>query len=121
MTERYHNSLLRQRIKVLRNKYPHTKIISAEYYRPVIAFLHKPGHFGFNSSTTLLTCCGAGGPPYNFDFSTGCGQPGIMACAHPSEALQWDGYHLTEAAYRLIADGWLHGPYADPPILHVAR
>ncbi|XP_051204644.1 GDSL esterase/lipase At1g28600 [Lolium perenne] len=117
----YQNSLLRQRIMVLQNKYPHTTIISAEYYRPIISFLHQPGHFGFNSSTTLLTCCGAGGPPYNFDSSTFCGLPDVTACARPSEALQWDGVHLTEAAYRLIADGWLHGPYADPPLLHVAR
>jgi hypothetical protein len=46
LVPQYQNSLLRQRIKVLRNKYPHTTIISAEYYGPLIAFLHKPGHFG---------------------------------------------------------------------------
>ncbi|KAM0852616.1 hypothetical protein ACQ4PT_051631 [Festuca glaucescens] len=121
LLSRYHNSLLRRRIKALRSKYPHTTIISAEYYRPFIAFLHEPAHFGLNSSTTLFTCCGAGGPPYNFNSSLACGQLGVMPCARPSEALQWDGFHLTDAANRLIADGWLHGPYADPPILHVAR
>ncbi|XP_044964583.1 GDSL esterase/lipase At1g28600-like [Hordeum vulgare subsp. vulgare] len=118
---RYHNSLLRQQIKTLRHKYPHAKFITAEYYKPFLAFLDMPGHFGLNSSTTLLTCCGAGGPPYNYDFNAGCGLPGVEACANPSEALQWDGFHLTESAYRVVADGWLHGPYADPPIMHVAR
>ncbi|VAH43029.1 unnamed protein product [Triticum turgidum subsp. durum] len=117
---RYHNSLLRQRISVLRHKYPHAKIIAAEYYRPVLAFLDMPGHFGLNSSTTLLTCCGAGGPPYNYDFDSECGRPGVMACADPSQALQWDGFHLTESAYWAVADGWLHGPYADPPVMHIA-
>ncbi|XP_044327806.1 GDSL esterase/lipase At5g45910 isoform X1 [Triticum aestivum] len=68
---RYQNSLLRQWIKLLRHEYPHTKIITAEYYRPVLAFLDMPGHFGLNSSTTLLACCGAGGPPYNYDFNAG--------------------------------------------------
>ncbi|KAF7018639.1 hypothetical protein CFC21_031906 [Triticum aestivum] len=34
---RYQSSLLRRRIKVLRYKYPHTKIIATEYYRPVLA------------------------------------------------------------------------------------
>lgn len=76
---------------------------------------------GLNSSTTLLTCCGAGGPPYNYDFNAGCGLPSVTACANPYQALQWDGFHLTESAYRTVADGWLHGPYADPPIMHVAR
>uniref|UniRef100_A0A453AV87 GDSL esterase/lipase n=2 Tax=Aegilops tauschii TaxID=37682 RepID=A0A453AV87_AEGTS len=87
---RYHNSLLRQRIKLLRHKYPHAKIIAAEYYRPVLAFLDMPGHFRLNSSTTLLTCCGAGGPPYNYDFDSECGRPGVMTCADPSQALQLD-------------------------------
>ncbi|VAH27206.1 unnamed protein product [Triticum turgidum subsp. durum] len=50
---RYHNSLLRQQIKMLRYKYPHTKIIAAEYYKPFLAFLDMPGDFGLNSSTTL--------------------------------------------------------------------
>ena len=43
---RYHNSLLRQKIKMLRYKYPHTKIIAAEYYKPFLAFLDMPGDFG---------------------------------------------------------------------------
>ncbi|XBI53078.1 hypothetical protein VPH35_035367 [Triticum aestivum] len=124
---RYHNSLLRQRIKLLRHKYPHVKIIAAEYYRPVLAFLDMSGHFdelvfsGLNNSTTLLACCGAGGPPYNYDFDSECGRPGVMARADPSQALQWDGFHLTESAYRAVANGWLHGPYANPPIMQVAR
>jgi hypothetical protein len=46
LVPRYHNYLLRRRIKVLRSKYPHTTIISAEYYRPFIAFLHEPAQFG---------------------------------------------------------------------------
>ncbi|XBI99436.1 hypothetical protein VPH35_019514 [Triticum aestivum] len=103
------NSLLRQWIK----------IIAAEYYRPILAFLDMPGKFGLNSSTTLLICYGAGGPPHNYDFNAGCGMPGVKACADSSQTLQWDGFHLTESAYRAIANGWLHGPYADPPIMHV--
>ncbi|EMS51815.1 hypothetical protein TRIUR3_23496 [Triticum urartu] len=114
-------------VKMLRYKYPHTKIVAAEFYKPFLTFLDMPGDFGelviygLNSSTTLLACCGAGGPPYNYDFNAGCGLPGVKACADPSQALHWDGFYLTESAYRAITDGWLHGPYADPPILHIAR
>uniref|UniRef100_A0A453AV91 Uncharacterized protein n=1 Tax=Aegilops tauschii subsp. strangulata TaxID=200361 RepID=A0A453AV91_AEGTS len=43
---RYHNSLLRQQIMMLRYKYPHTKIIVVEYYKPFLAFLDMPEHFG---------------------------------------------------------------------------
>jgi hypothetical protein len=55
---RYHNSLLRRRIKVLRSKYPHTTIISTEYYRPFIAFLHEPAHFReLSSPLNSFFCC----------------------------------------------------------------
>jgi hypothetical protein len=27
--------------------------------------------------------------------------------------------HRVRTAYSYIAQGWLHGPYADPPILHL--
>ncbi|KAM3390079.1 hypothetical protein ACQJBY_011944 [Aegilops geniculata] len=37
---RYQNSLLRRRIKVLRYKYPHTKIIATEYYRSTGPCIH---------------------------------------------------------------------------------
>jgi hypothetical protein len=42
----YHNALLRRRVDVLRRRYPHTRLVFAEQYRPVIAFLKDPDHFG---------------------------------------------------------------------------
>jgi hypothetical protein len=47
--------------------------------------------------------------------------PGVAACANPSVYVNWDGVHFTEAVYRYIAEGWLYGPYADPPILKATR
>ncbi|KAL6850134.1 hypothetical protein ACP4OV_020761 [Aristida adscensionis] len=121
MVSQYHNSLLRPRVEALRSKYPHTKIVAAEYYQPVIAFLQDPDHFGFDRSKTLAACCGGGGP-YNYDPKAACGAPGrATACAAPSKAIFWDGFHLTDSGYRNIADGWLHGPYAHPPILDMVN
>ncbi|CAL4952355.1 unnamed protein product [Urochloa decumbens] len=117
---RHQNALLRRRVEALRERYPHAKIAFAEHYRPVVAFLHDPGRFGFNSSRTLVSCCGGGGP-YNENSKALCGNPGATACADPSKAIHWDGAHLTESAYSYIAQGWLHGPYADPPILHLVN
>ncbi|CAL4978576.1 unnamed protein product [Urochloa decumbens] len=117
---RHQNALLRRRVEALRERYPHAKIAFAEHYRPVVAFLQDPGRFGFNSSRTLVSCCGGGGP-YNENSKALCGNPGATACAAPSKAINWDGTHLTESAYSYIAQGWLHGPYADPPILHLVN
>ncbi|CAL4958957.1 unnamed protein product [Urochloa decumbens] len=117
---RHQNALLRRRVEALRERYPHAKIAFAEHYRPVVAFLQDPDRFGFNSSTTLVSCCGGGGP-YNQNWDAPCGKPGATACAAPSKAIYWDDVHLTESAYSYIAQGWLHGPYADPPILHLVN
>jgi hypothetical protein len=66
-------------------------------------------------------CCGAPSTPekaaYNFNVTAKCGEPGATACADPTTHWSWDGIHLTEAAYRHIAKGWLYGPFADQPIV----
>ncbi|XP_062208337.1 GDSL esterase/lipase At5g45910-like [Phragmites australis] len=118
---RYHNALLRRQVQALRCKYPYTKIVLADYYRPILAFLKKPARFGFNSSSTLVACCGAGGGKYNYNPMAACGFPGATACADPSKAVSWDGIHLTESAYKDIAGTWLRGSFAKPPILSLAH
>ena len=75
---------------------------------------------GFDGSSTLVACCGAGGE-YNYNPIAACGFPGATACADPSRAVNWDGIHPTEAAYRSIAGTWLHGPFAEPPIRSLAH
>ena len=135
---RYHNTLLRREVRALRAKHPGTKIAYADYARPVVGFLKNPANFGeidrsivtfactpfieklgklkpsgrnagFDGSTALVACCGAGGR-YNYNATAACGLPGATACADPPRAVNWDGIHLTEAAYRSIAGGWLRGP-----------
>jgi len=62
----------------------------------------------------LPACCGLGGP-YNFTFSIKCGSKGVEYCSDPSKYVNWDGIHMTEAAYKWISEGVLTGPYAIPP------
>ncbi|KAJ4752366.1 GDSL esterase/lipase [Rhynchospora pubera] len=112
----YHSLLLSQAVTQLSAKYSKARIIFADYNGPVIAALQSPEIFGFNNGATLKVCCGGGGP-YNFNLSAVCGQPGVISCENPSEYINWDGIHLTEAAYNAIASGWLKGPFANPPIL----
>ncbi|KAJ0963066.1 hypothetical protein J5N97_028188 [Dioscorea zingiberensis] len=112
---KYHNSLLQRSLETLRHKYPHARIMYADYYGAAIPFVHSPQHFGF-SNGVLRTCCGGGGP-YNFNISARCGHPGAKACMNPSSYVNWDGIHLTEAAYRHISIALLHGSQSVPPIL----
>ncbi|KAJ3701176.1 hypothetical protein LUZ61_004881 [Rhynchospora tenuis] len=112
----YHNIKLKETVGQLRGAYPQARIIYADYYEPMIQLLKNPKNFGFNVTEPLRICCGGGGP-YNYNSSATCGQPGVSACSNPSTYINWDGIHLTEAAYRIIATGWMKGPYAHPPIL----
>ncbi|XP_078174974.1 GDSL esterase/lipase At1g28600-like [Carex rostrata] len=112
----YHNALLRDAVKQLRVEFPQAKISYSEFYEPIIDFVTNPYKYGFISGTPLRACCGSGGP-YNYNISAGCGQPGVTACPNPSSFINWDGLHLTEKSYDIIANGWLNGPYANPPIL----
>ncbi|KAJ8531541.1 hypothetical protein K7X08_026975 [Anisodus acutangulus] len=107
----YHNQLLQEEIHRLREIHPHANIIYADYYNAAMQIYKSPKKFGFTSS--IVACCGAGGP-YNFDTNTKCGSPSSNVCENPSSYVSWDGVHLTEAAYKLIAKGLLQGPYTIP-------
>ena len=58
----------------------------------------------------LAGCCGVGGQ-YNFTIDEECGSKGVSYCQNPSECVNGDGYHLTEAAHLKMAHGLLNGPY----------
>ncbi|KAF8769431.1 hypothetical protein HU200_006460 [Digitaria exilis] len=55
---------------------------------------------------------------YNYNNRAWCGMSGSSACGDPEKHLDWDGIHLTDAAYHAVADGWLNGTYCSPGILH---
>lgn len=72
---------------------------------------------GFSSgkTETIKACCGVG-EPYNVDVNVPCGYPAVKICLHPSNQINWDGTHYTEAAYREMAKGLVEGPFTNPPL-----
>ncbi|WVZ58793.1 hypothetical protein U9M48_009023 [Paspalum notatum var. saurae] len=96
-----HNLALKRMLGELRLAYPGRSLLYADIYRPVVSAVASPASYGFGD-TPLAACCGGGGGPYNFNFSTFCGTPGSTACADPSKFVSWDGIHFTEAANRFI-------------------
>ncbi|KAI3948364.1 hypothetical protein MKW98_013862 [Papaver atlanticum] len=83
----YHNSLLQKELDVLRELYPNTNIMYADYYNAAMKFYQSPDSLGFKGGA-LTACCGGG--------LSRC-------CDDPSTYVNWDGVHLTEAAYKVIA------------------
>ncbi|XP_031126024.1 GDSL esterase/lipase At1g28590-like isoform X2 [Ipomoea triloba] len=108
-----HNELLQEELDRLRELHPHATIIYADYYNAAMRLYRSPSNYGFNN--TLEACCGGGGP-YNSNAHVYCGSQLSTVCDSPSSYINWDGSHLTEAAYRWIADGLLKGPFTSPQI-----
>ncbi|CAL4978667.1 unnamed protein product [Urochloa decumbens] len=98
----HHNTLLQESLEKIRTKHQDVEIIYADFFSPIMEMVESPAKF----EDALTVCCG--GPGRNH-FSTVilCGDTGSTTCKDPSARLFWDGAHLTEAANRYIADGWL--------------
>ncbi|CAH8253801.1 unnamed protein product [Arabidopsis lyrata] len=109
----YHSQQLKTELNRLRKLNPHVNIIYADYYNALLRLFKEPAKFGF-MDRPLHACCGIGGQ-YNFNFTRKCGSVGVESCKDPSKYVGWDGVHMTEGAYKWIADGILKGPYAIPP------
>ncbi|CAN6872588.1 unnamed protein product [Brassica oleracea] len=97
----YHDDQLQAELNKLRKLYPHVNIIYADYYNALLRLSQEPTKFGF-IDRRLPACCGFGGQ-------------GMECCSDPSKYVSWDSVHMTEAAYRFMAEGVLKGPYAIPP------
>ncbi|CAA0823650.1 GDSL esterase/lipase [Striga hermonthica] len=111
---KHHNSLLKQELSRIQGLHPHVTLIYGNNYEATMRFYLSPTEFGFTKGI-FRACCGGGGP-YNYNKSALCGFPPSTCCEEPGSSASWDGLHFTEAAYRLIAQGLLHGPYTVPQI-----
>lgn len=60
---------------------------------------------GFDKNSLQKACCGVGGE-YNYDKNRKCGAQGVPVCDNPSSHFNWDGLHLTQAAYSWLTR-WL--------------
>ncbi|CAF1928603.1 unnamed protein product [Brassica napus] len=108
----HHNKELQEELNRLQKLYPHVTILYADYYNALLHIFQEPARFGF-MNRPLSACCGTGGP-YNFNNGSQCGTKGVDCCTDPSKYVHWDGFHLTESAYRWVAMGLLEGPYTLP-------
>ncbi|XP_076938440.1 GDSL esterase/lipase At3g48460-like [Bidens hawaiensis] len=112
-----HNTLLQTKIRDLRQKYPETVIIYADYWNAYQSVIKKAPKLGFKE--LFKVCCGAIGEPYNFDVLATCGSRSSSACQNPSQYVNWDGVHLTEAMYKVVANLFLKGEFTHPPLAFV--
>ncbi|XP_051210083.1 GDSL esterase/lipase At5g45910-like [Lolium perenne] len=109
-----HNDMLKAKIDELRRDHPGMSITYVEQYDEFLSIIIAPARNGFDVDTVLDACCGGGGP-HNANFTIHCSEPGAVQCPDPSKYVSWDGLHLTEAMYKIMARGMLlDGPLAAP-------
>ncbi|KAD3068801.1 hypothetical protein E3N88_36681 [Mikania micrantha] len=96
----WHNELLQKALNQIRDIHPHVNIIYADYYNAAMQFFRSPQKYGFTNGA-LTACCGGGGP-YNYNQQVECADPSSTTCSQPETYANWDGLHLTEAAYHVI-------------------
>ncbi|KAK4388012.1 Acetylajmalan esterase [Sesamum angolense] len=87
----------------LRNEFPDTVILYADYYNAFLSLLRQATTFGFDTEKLFIPCCGDDGV-YNVLLPTFCGGLGVPVCPNPNVRIHWDGIHLTQEAYRRMSD-----------------
>ncbi|KAL7592443.1 GDSL esterase/lipase At1g28580 [Lactuca sativa] len=108
----YHNELLQTALNQIREINPNVNIIYADYYNAAMQFFQSPQKYGFTNGA-LKACCGGGGP-YNYNENVACADPLATTCVDPETYANWDGLHLTEAAYNVIYKSLFKGTYTTP-------
>ncbi|KAJ8427642.1 hypothetical protein Cgig2_023351 [Carnegiea gigantea] len=102
----FHNDQLQTAIQDLQEQHPDVAVVYADYYMALASILSRATSFGFEEDGLHKACCGSGNNDYNFDSSKMCGSHGVPVCPDPNKRVSWDGVHLTQHAYQLMAD-WL--------------
>ncbi|KAJ8752050.1 hypothetical protein K2173_001077 [Erythroxylum novogranatense] len=108
-----HNTIYQAKLQALRRQFPEALITYVDYWTAYHTVMENPGRYGFKEP--LKACCGSGGPPYNFDVLATCGTPSASACKNPSQYINWDGVHLTEAMYKVLVNMFVNGTFSHPP------
>ncbi|XP_021745661.1 acetylajmalan esterase-like [Chenopodium quinoa] len=84
----FQNNFVQKIVRELQAEHPSVTIVYADYFNAMKGLLQNATALGFDE--TLRTCCGKGVP----------------VCPNPDKSVNWDGIHMTEHAYKIMAD-WL--------------
>ncbi|XP_021837051.1 acetylajmalan esterase-like [Spinacia oleracea] len=101
----FQNDFVQQTIRELQMAHPTVKIVYADYFTALKQLLQNAASLGFDKDATQKACCGRGNNAYNYDSTNMCGR-GVPACKNPNKSVSWDGVHMTQHAYKVMAK-WL--------------
>ncbi|XP_057790371.1 GDSL esterase/lipase LIP-4-like isoform X1 [Salvia miltiorrhiza] len=104
------NSQLRDLCQQLRGQMKDSTIVYVDVYSIKYSLIAN--------SSSLMACCGHGGPPYNFDPKIKCRDAGCNVCEEGTGTgyVSWDGVHYTQAANTIVASAILSTKYSTPTL-----
>ncbi|KAK6137662.1 hypothetical protein DH2020_028588 [Rehmannia glutinosa] len=110
------NAKLKALCQQLRSQMEKSTIVYVDVYSIKHNLIINSTFYGFKNP--LMTCCGHGGAPYNFDpdFDKTCLGTGYTVCEKGTRYISWDGTHYTEAANAIVASKILSTHYSSPPL-----
>ncbi|KAL8123351.1 hypothetical protein AgCh_011352 [Apium graveolens] len=112
-----HNTIFQQNLRGLRKRFPGTVIAYADYNNAYRYVLKNGGHYGIKQ--LFKACCGAGPGEYNFNILAPCGSFFSDSCTDPSQYINWDGFHLTEAMYNAVSEEFFTKTALFPSFRHL--
>ncbi|XP_023545470.1 GDSL esterase/lipase At1g54790-like isoform X2 [Cucurbita pepo subsp. pepo] len=115
------NSQLHALCKTLQSQYVDATVTYIDIYAIKFNLVANYSQLGFEQP--IMTCCGYGGPPLNYDNRITCGLTKTLdgkvvtakGCNDSSKYVNWDGTHYTEAANEYVSSQILTEKYSDPP------
>ncbi|KAL6897940.1 hypothetical protein ACP4OV_006899 [Aristida adscensionis] len=108
------NSLLSEACDVLRLELKKSTIVFVDMF--AIKYDLVANHTKYGIKKPLMTCCGHGGPPYNYDPKKSCMTSDKYLCKPDEKFISWDGVHFTDAANSIVASKVLSGEYSIPRV-----
>ncbi|KAG8042766.1 hypothetical protein GUJ93_ZPchr0244g6583 [Zizania palustris] len=108
------NALLSETCDDLRLQMTDSTIVFVDMF--AIKYDLVANHTKYGIEKPLMTCCGHGGPPYNYDPKRSCMTSDEDLCELGAKFISWDGVHFTDAANSMVAAKVLSGEFAIPRI-----
>ncbi|KAM3381235.1 GDSL esterase/lipase [Capsicum galapagoense] len=112
-----HNTIIQAKLDSFRKQFPQAVIVYADHWNAYSTIVRGANKYGFKE--VFKSCCGSGGGNLNFDVLNTCGSPNARSCPDPSQYINWDGVHLTEAMYKTMASMFLNGTFCKPPFSYL--
>ncbi|KAK9705513.1 hypothetical protein RND81_07G062800 [Saponaria officinalis] len=104
----FHNYQLQKTIVKLQKGHPNVSIVYMDYFGASIEIVQHANLFGFDENAIQVACCGATDNEYKVQMGVYCGTKGAIVCKNPQEHISWDGVHLTQHAYHVLAKQLMH-------------